>query len=191
MKTRHDWYTSTYPDIRAFFADVTERKAWSLSNVRLGFLLVYGWMPTTVKSFDTDKALQLARMLNEGSDGTTLSRLAGQIANNSMVAGSKFLHFYDRLRFPISDSVLQQISGAPTGKHGKQAAYELYCEALALVSKDHRRRARKWALSAFGYRVTATRAVEALVFYSLKDSKKKTRAAQARWAIQPEPTTAA
>lgn len=188
---RVDWYVSTYSDIRAFFLGITKRKAWSLANVRLGFLLVYGWMPTTVQSFDADKAVELAKLLNDGSDRKTLSLLAGQIANNSMVAGSKFLHFYNPPQFPITDSILQRLSGTPTRNHGTHACYELYCKALDLVSKDHRRRARKWALAAFGYRVTATRAIESLVFYSLKDRKKEKSAARKNAANPPRRATAA
>ncbi|MEX3929933.1 hypothetical protein AB4Y36_39060 [Paraburkholderia sp. BR10936] len=177
-----DWYATTYEDIRKHFADITACKGWNSSSVRLGFLIVYGWMPTSIRSFDHDKAAELETYLNTEVNDDNMAKvaanhdemvkLAAQIANNSLVGGSKFLHFYDPIRFPITDSVLQLLTGKPSQYlNNNVELYQSYRAAVEQVSKHHRELAEEWANAAFQYRVTATRAIEALCFYAMKGEK--------------------
>jgi hypothetical protein len=167
-----DWYSTTYQDILKHFADVTARKGWNSSAVRLGFLIVYGWMPTTIRSFDHDTAAEFETCLDSGANHGEMVRLAAKIANNSMVGGSKFLHFYDPIRFPITDSILQMLTGKPSQyRNNNVELYESYCEAVAQVSEHHKKLAQQWANASFRYPVTETRAIEALCFYAMKEPK--------------------
>jgi hypothetical protein len=167
-----DWYVQTYPDILAYFADLTQRKAWTPTAVRLGFLIVYGWMPTTIRSFDHEKAAALASHLNERVALDAMVELVAKVANNSMVGGSKFLHFYDPENFPITDSVLQMLTGKPSQyRENDVQLYRIYCEAVERISETHRNLALKWASAAFDYEVSVTRAIEALCFYAMKQEK--------------------
>jgi hypothetical protein len=167
-----DWYSTTYQDILKHFADVTARKGWDSSAVRLGFLIVYGWMPTTIRSFDHDTATEFEAYLNSGAGPDEMVKLAAKIANNSMVGGSKFLHFYDPIRFPITDSILQMLTGKPSQYQGNDVElYQSYRAAVAQVSGHHKQLAQQWANASFRYQVSETRAIEALCFYAMKDQK--------------------
>lgn len=167
-----DWYSTTYQDILKHFADVTARKGWNSSAVRLGFLIVYGWMPTTIRSFDHDTAAEFETCLDSGTNHDEMVRLAAKIANNSMVGGSRFPHFYDPIRFPITDSILQMLTGKPSQyRNNNVELYQSYCEAVAQVSEHHKQLAQQWANASFRYPVTETRVIEALCFYAMKEPK--------------------
>ena len=60
---------------------------------------------------DRTVARQLALERNDGTNEERLVYLASRLVNNSMVGGSKFLHFHAPERFPFTDSWLQRLSG--------------------------------------------------------------------------------
>ncbi|MFM0737894.1 hypothetical protein PQQ51_11685 [Paraburkholderia xenovorans] len=129
----------------------------------------YRWMPMRgALRIDFDSARALAQELNMRTDTSQLIQLASRVAKNSMVSGSKFLHFYDPARFPITDDWLQRLSGKPPESSYRLDYYRTYKEGVDLVDDEHAQRACEWALQAFGYPVHRTRAIEARAFYLVK-----------------------
>ncbi|MCX5538114.1 hypothetical protein M3A49_01145 [Paraburkholderia sp. CNPSo 3076] len=108
-----DRYVRTYPEMLSDFAQAT-KNGWTAERVAECVKLVYTWIPARGElRINMDVAEQIATELNIGTNTGRLIKLASELAKNSMVSGSKFLHFYDPARFPITDSWLQELSGKP------------------------------------------------------------------------------
>jgi hypothetical protein len=163
-----DFYLKTYVDYVDRFAAVTRACTWTEGRVVDFVRLVYTWMKRATKcDIDRTVARQLALELNDGTNEERLIHLASRLVNNSMVGGSKFLHFYAPERFPITDSWLQRLSGKP-GRGYELDYYRDYFSGLLLVDAVHREKALVWARAFFGYEVSSVRAIEAVAFYLLK-----------------------
>lgn len=162
-----DRYIRTYPEMLSDFAQAT-KDGWTGESVVECVKLVYTWMPTRGElRIDMGIAEQIATELNIGTNTDRLIKLASELAKNSMVSGSKFLHFYDPARFPITDSWLQELSGKPDPYY-RVDYYLDYKAGVHLVDEPHALRAQEWAACAFGYKVHRTRAIEAVAFYLIK-----------------------
>lgn len=172
-----DCYISTYRDYLERFARVTEARAWATERVIEHVGIVYTWMrrhPSYV--VDLAVAEQFAESLNDGADEERLMMLASRLVNNSMVGGSKFLHFYDPVRFPITDDWLRKnLSGMPGHSVYGLDFYRNWVSGVRLVEAEHAARAVKWASKAFGYDVTPVRALEGLAFYFIKSLGEQAR----------------
>lgn len=130
------------------------------------------------KNFNHEIAVQLAEALNkdDGSEKNrdTIITLGSQLANDSMVGTSKFLHFCDPERFPINDRFTRKLTGTPgCGERDARARreayyYDDYLRAVHLVRDSVAKLAIRWAKAVFGYEVTRVRAVEAFIFYHAK-----------------------
>lgn len=165
-----DFYTRTYEVYVADFAKVTLAGAWDEGQVVEGLRKVYTWMKRATK-FEVDRAIarELAIELNKSdADKERLMYLASRVVNNSMVGGSKFLHFYAPTCFPITDSWLQLLSGKPHNSAYALDFYRDYMAGVYLVDAADAAKAIEWAKAYFGYEVSAVRAIEAVAFYLLK-----------------------
>ncbi|OAJ60777.1 hypothetical protein A6V36_03025 [Paraburkholderia ginsengiterrae] len=165
-----DFYIRTYQQYVAHFARVTVARAWDEEQVVDGLHKVYTWMKRATK-FEVDRTIarELAAELNKTElDVARLTYLASRVVNNSMVGGSKFLHFYAPTHFPITDSWLQLLSGKPHSSAYALDFYRDYLDGVRLVDAADANRALEWATAFFGYEVSEVRAIEAVAFYLLK-----------------------
>lgn len=163
-----DKYIKTYREMLRDFAQAT-KEGWTVDRVVACVKLVYTWMPRRGElRIDLVVAEQIAQELNLGTNTARLIKLASELAKNSMVSGSKFLHFYDPARFPITDSWLWELSGKPDPNY-RVDYYLDYKAGVHLVDERHATRACEWASRAFGYEVHRTRAIEAVAFYLIRE----------------------
>jgi hypothetical protein len=167
---RDDAYIASYRGHLDSFAAVTRAKAWTAEKVVEHVAIVYTWIKRHPHHVvDMAIAEKLAAALNDGSDERLLLNLACCLVNNSMMAGSKFLHFYAPERFPITDDWLREyVSGKP-GQVYELDFYREWLGGVHRVDDEHAERALAWARDTFGYEVTRTRAIEAIAFYYVKD----------------------
>lgn len=165
-----NFYIRTYPLQLAEFAKLRERRAWVIDDVLMRFCSVYGWMPRGIQQWNVDAVSQLATLLNEDEpDCEELVEAASRCINSSIVGASKFLHFFDPYCFPILDSVVGSLwwkKNVPkTVSH-----YFAYRTGVITVSDHAAQAAQAWAKHWMGYNVTSVRAIEALAFYTQRES---------------------
>jgi hypothetical protein len=134
-----DCYISTYVGHIDQFAKVTEARAWTPERVVEHVGIVYTWMKRhPAYMVDIAVASQFADALNDGADDKKLMALASRLVNNSMVGGSKFLHFYDPTRFPITDDWLRKnLSGMPGHSVYALDFYRDWVDGVHLVDAAH------------------------------------------------------
>ena len=174
-----DFYTYSYPFFLATFARHTREKSWDLEAVVNTISSVYSWMPSPVRSFRPDLLNALPVLLNNQATPAELVPIACQGVSNSLVTGSKFLHFYNPDLYPIADSNTEswcwpESSSKMSYPHIAQRRYFEYKAGLEAVSIESKEAAQKWAKAWFGYSVTPIRAIEAMIFYAARDGAAST-----------------
>lgn len=172
---RKDCYTRTYTLLVDEASGLTKRAEWTGHLIQdfIKRLFRSAWMKRATRcDIDRDVAERLAFGLNEGAAPEELEKLAVHLVNGSMVGGSKFLHFCDPDRFPITDRFLRMLTGTPWHSTVQAAYYRDYRLGVAAVDDEHAQLAMTWAESAFGYAVSRVRAIEALAFYYAKAMSK-------------------
>jgi len=171
FRPARDRYMHSYPLLVAEASGVTQRGQWNGAKI-VNFiqrLFDSPWMQRAFKcDIDSDVAEKLAHALNHRATSEELEKLAESLVNNSLVGGSKFLHFCDPARFPITDRFLRMVTGTPWHVTVQADYYRDYRLAVAAVDDEHAQLAMTWAEEVFGYAVTRVRAIEALVFYYAK-----------------------
>ena len=172
-------YLNSYPIYLEYFQS-TAVKSKSDFSIRAG--LVYSWMPRVLVlcEADIDKAI---KAMSECVDGQSNNKVIGKVAkalNGSYIGASKLLHFQYPETFPIYDTrVYKNINGLPKDKKNvyqkanKAKCYEAYRNSIQSViqhvgfNKDVHDKVNKF-MGQYGYRVSATRAVEFVVFSNYK-----------------------
>lgn len=170
----NDFYTYSYPFFLATFARHTHEKSWDLEAVVNAIGSVYSWMRSPIRSFRSDLLEALPALLNNQATPCELIPVTCQIVSNSLVAGSKFLHFYNPEVYPIADSNTEswcwpETTSRMSYPHIAQQRYFEYKAGLESVSVESKQVAQKWAKAWFGYPVTKIRALEAMIFYAARD----------------------
>ena len=176
FRPRKDCYMKTYIFLVEEASGLTKRHEWtgSLIDDFIRRLFKSPWMKRAFKcDVNSDVAEKLAYALNTHSSPEELEKLAAELVNDSMVGGSKFLHFCDPTRFPITDRFLRMVTGTPWHASVQADYYRDYRLAVAAVDDEHAGLAMVWAETVFGYAVTRIRAIEALVFYYAKAMSKR------------------
>jgi hypothetical protein len=115
LRISDDAYSMAYPAVRSHFMGI-ENIDWDAAVIALH--VVYGWMPTIprlskIMRWDDKQKLRLISCLNDARNGKEqdaldLHTLKG-FCNNSIVGGSKLLHFLNPARFPIWDSRVAKV----------------------------------------------------------------------------------
>lgn len=170
----NDFYTYSYPFFISKFARHTREKSWDIEAVVNGISSMYSWMPSPVRSFRPDLLEVLPTLLNNQATPAELVPIACQGVSNSLVTGTKFLHFYDPELYPIADSNTEywcwpDTSSKMSYPHIAQRRYFEYKAGLEGVSIESKKAAQKWAQAWFGYPVTEIRAMEAMIFYAARN----------------------
>ena len=86
-------------DYAAILHWFSKQNEWTADTARMGSLMVYGWMPTMIKTEKTDFE-RFADFLNRG----VADEIAEPFVNASWVGTSKFLHFWRPNQWAIWDS---------------------------------------------------------------------------------------
>jgi hypothetical protein len=164
-----DFYNRTYPLQIAASAKLQGR--WTIDDVLMRFCSAYGWMPRGIQEWNLVAVPALVELLNQAEpDGNEIINAASRCINNSIVGGSKFLHFYNPTCFPIFDSVIESLWWDK--KRTTVDRYAIYWEGVVMVSDSASKAAQGWASHWMGYDVSAVRAIEALAFYTQRTRRK-------------------
>ncbi|QIE22967.1 hypothetical protein SBC2_09800 [Caballeronia sp. SBC2] len=181
-----DYYIESYPRLVRKAFSITRRRAWTGKLVVEYVASLFAkkedrWMSRADGrcNINHEVAAKLADALNkfDRSDEAlhSLVELASQLVNDSMVGGSKFLHFCLPGFYAVTDQFMRLVSAVPPRDPRVHAArreaeyYRTYMAALCLVEKKYAQLAMQWAKKVFGYRVTRIRAIEAFVFYHVRE----------------------
>ena len=179
IDARGKGYLNSYPIYLEYFqsTDVTTKGDFS---IRAG--LVYSWMPRVLVLCEDhiDKAVQA---MSKCTDDRHTDKVIGKVAkavNGSYIGASKLLHFQYPDTFPIYDTrVYKNINGLPKDKKNvyqqanKAKCYKAYrSSVLSMIqsvgfNKEVHDKVNQF-MEPYGYRVSATRAVEFVVFSSYK-----------------------
>ena len=175
VDARGEGYLNSYPIYLEYFQN-TEVKSKSDFSIRAG--LVYSWMPRVLVlcEGDIDKAVE---MISGCTDNKNINKVVGKVAkalNGSYIGASKLLHFQYPETFPIYDTkVYKNINGLPKDKKNvyqqanKASCYETYRKSVQTViqhvgfNKEVHDKVNEF-MGRYGYRVSATRAVEFILF---------------------------
>ncbi|MBR8159511.1 hypothetical protein [Burkholderia cenocepacia] len=181
-----DRYIASYQQLLREAYGATRRRVWNESFVvafvqRLFSTQEGGWMARAGGRcvINREAAARLADALNTFDRSNealwNLVTIVSELVNDSMIGGSKFLHFCLPGLYAITDQYLRLVSATPPRTPRCDAArreaeyYRTYMAALNMVKREHAKQAMRWAKKVFGYRVTRTRAIEAFVFYHVRE----------------------
>lgn len=165
-------YVLSYPHLLSYFERRDPIEAVDLVR---GAHMVYGWMPTVLElcpeppNIDLDRgAALLTRARRAGAlTDDEIGALAALI-NNSLVGASKLLHFVAPERFAIWDTRIYRFLFERTPhlyRIQSVERYREYLETLAELRSDPRFPAFHRSVNQkLGYRVSALRAIELIMF---------------------------
>lgn len=111
-------YLKDYPVLIAWFED---QEHWDKHNVRIGALMVYGWMPTILRTQKMTDFSGFARRLEEDC----LCEADHRFINGSYVGTSKFLHFWKPDHYAIWDRRICKALGWGHSANSK-AKFDVY-----------------------------------------------------------------
>ncbi|KVF31824.1 hypothetical protein WJ09_18385 [Burkholderia vietnamiensis] len=194
FEPEEDAYGKSYPRLKKRCGELTRQRGWTAALVAEFVRNLYsrndgGWMARASGRVDLDynAAAELAEALNAFDRSNQavkkLVDIASRLVNNSMVGASKFLHFCLPGIYAITDQFLRLVSGTPSRgtrdgvsraeaariSRAEAAYYCTYMAALNQVDRKYAKLAMRWARKVFKYRVTRVRAIEAFVFYHVKE----------------------
>jgi hypothetical protein len=120
-KNHHAAYAEDYPAILNWFSG---QKLWTADAARIGGLMVYGWMPTILRTAKSDFE-KFADLLNREA----VSEMTQPLLNASWVGTSKFLHFWRPAHFSIWDSKVCKVLGwgVLSNDFKKFSEYQSFC----------------------------------------------------------------
>ena len=128
VENREATSTGDYPAILGWFSAQSE---WTADTARIGSLMIYGWMPTILRTEKTN--------FEQFADTLNYLKLGGQpeieqpFVNASWVGTSKFLHFLKPNQWAIWDSrVCTALGwGSSPNDAGKFSDYQKFCRLFA------------------------------------------------------------
>lgn len=180
LPIKQDSYVRSYPHLLTFFS---EKEAITESDFVCGSHMVYGWMR---KTLNMNKHPEInfscgADILNLAKSHEILKdehfETLAALVNNSLVGASKLLHFVNPEVYPIWDShVFRFMRANDSGYKNNVSSISNYTKYLAKLNelqKDPRFSTLHTNVNTkLGYKVSAIRALEIVIFYSsLADAK--------------------
>lgn len=165
-----DFYAQSYPHLL--------KSVGRLSDDRHGDAIVfiahvvYGWMPTILKSCDVEAFQRLDRRplkcIRQVSKASVLDELLPERSpvNGSWVGLSKFLHFVNPNVFPIWDGrVARHFGFKYSQSYNRKSVYFAYCDWVEQHAESAPTRAmRKFTEEKYQYTISNVRAVELCLF---------------------------
>jgi len=109
---------------------------WSESTVRLGGLMIYGWMPTILRAEgrgEKRRSVDFAKVASRLNAGE-VTKEDHDFLNGSVVGTSKFLHFWKPSEYAIWDSRIHDYLGWP-GTTNSKRLYQTYLEKIRTFVK--------------------------------------------------------
>lgn len=167
----------SYPHLVGYFR---RRNPLGADGLICGSFMVYGWMPTILKSISNETDLnELAVVLDDIRRRAEISdqelQLVTSVTNNSLVGASKLLHFLAPSNFAIWDSrVYAFLRDAYPHNYQiqKLTGYRSYLKCLEdLVSHDEFPAFHASVNEKMGYEVTPFRALEVVMFLNAPPRK--------------------
>lgn len=171
-------YIISYPHILSYFQELDEIK---VKDVVRGAHMIYGWMPTVLDLYPEppNKNLHyIAELLTKARNGEELTEQdiaeIAAVVNNSLVGASKLLHFIAPQDYAIWDSKIYKFIHQEKAHNYRVNNIKLYKEFL----NDLKEIKIKPNFSVFhnnvnekmGYKVSAMRAIEAIMFLNAPTS---------------------
>ena len=159
-------YIQTYPHLVTF---CSSRHPFNEESFLQAALMVYGWMPTSLKlKGNLEKSISATNcLLKLKKPESHLLTVAHESINNSIVGLSKLLHFSEPTIFPIWDSKIAELQFNIKYQYAYNKP-QPYIEYFNLVHKTINSSAineiRKFAHRNIPYQVTDVRAVEYFIF---------------------------
>lgn len=162
----NDTYIQTYPHLVAF---CSEHHPFNEEAFLQATLMVYGWMPTSLKlKGNLQKSISATnRLLELEKPDHNLLLVAHETINNSIVGISKLLHFSKPTVFPIWDSKIakQQFNIKHQCAYNKPQPYAEYFQLVhKTINSPKIMKIREYAKRNIPYQVTDVRAVEYYIF---------------------------
>lgn len=167
-KQRQSSYILSYPYLVNYFRG---KDSIGIDDLIVGSHFVYGWMPT-ILDLNLDDKEELLDVLNKAKTDDELSKNELEVVkksiNNSIVGGSKLLHFINPKKYPIWDSrVYRNIHIAEPYSYRVNNVEE-YQKYLWLVNQIIERKEavqfHKTIEREVGYSITKVRAIELMLF---------------------------
>lgn len=167
----HDSYIGSYREFLKYFEDLNEI---TFHNFVIGTHFIYGWMPTILELRGTEQRMaEVVSIMNVAKQGRLVTEnelsILQEVINNSPVGPSKLLHFVRPDIYAIWDGkIYQYINGVESDyQMGKPKNYLAYLANCGEVTSDRRfERIHDLVNAKVGYKVSAFRAVELVMFYS-------------------------
>ena len=161
-------YIKSYPSMIKFFE---EKEKISYDDFIVGCHMVYGWMPTILK-LGFEEIDELLRVLNKAKTSDVLTKEELELikvnVNNSIVGGSKLLHFINPNLYPIWDSRVYSnihIADAYSYRVNNINTYIKYLDLIKSITKHNKiSKFHKNIEKGVGYPITSVRAVELVLF---------------------------
>lgn len=162
----NDTYLETYPYLVSF---CSSQLPFNKQSFLQASLMVYGWMPTSLKlKGNIDASVSaINALLKEERPTEDLLTTAHQSINNSIIGLSKLLHFSKPEVFPIWDSKIaeRQFGMKHQYAYNKPIPYADYFVLVhKTISSDRIFEIRNFAEKNIPYHVSDVRAVEYYIF---------------------------
>lgn len=121
-------FEQEYAALKKWFGCRMSKRDWDEDAVRLGALMVYGWMPTMLRVYgrgpgpleNCPRNLNWDGIISKLNGGDPRSFEADRFLNNSFVGTSKFLHFCWPEYFAIWDRNVHVALELPGGPNNRQ-----------------------------------------------------------------------
>jgi hypothetical protein len=168
---KNDPYLIVYQDFIQYFKNINEL---SNHNTIIGISFVYSWMPTIleVSTVQIDKATKILNKAKQGIRPCSEElEILKKCFNNSLVGGSKLLHFINPEKFAIWDSRVYRYLHNQEPHSYRVENKDTYLEYLSFCDhllKDSIRMTclQKKVEEKIGDKITKMRAIELILFYN-------------------------
>ena len=168
----------SYPVFLEYFRKL---KKITKSDLIIGINFAYGWMPTMFK-FKNDKLNRIVELLNKARNGAAVLsleelKMMKSCLNNSIVGSSKLLHFVNPELYPIWDSRVYDYLTEKKSYPNECNRCNFYFDFINFcrdITKDAKKFASIKSLieSKVGYKITAIRAAELIMYHNGEIPKK-------------------
>mgnify|MGYP001234675850 CR=1 FL=1 len=172
-----DIYNQSYQHFTGYFDKVNPI---GLEHFYIGVYFTYGWMPTIpeIKLEDSERLINCLNLVKSGNilPVDDLEFFKG-VVNNSIVGGSKLLHFIRPDKYPIWDSNIAGFFKTDGKLHAYAVndirIYRSYMEFVQNVIENQRFNPCFDAISqCFNYPITPVRGLEYILFSTVRNNKK-------------------
>ncbi len=184
-KTQIEKTESSIISYRSFLKFFETKKEITSDDLIVGAHIAYGWMPRMLNIYtdkpedDLTKGVKILNKVKKGNIDNDELKWVIHLINNSLVGTSKLLHFINPKKFSIWDSKVYsyfyQEEPYPYRVNNIKK-YEKFMKSIEEIKKDRRFPAfHKSVNSKIGYDVSDIRAIEIIMYLTIKNNKKNVK----------------